>query len=238
MENYEQLISECWVRTLTYFMKYKIYANRKEMKEGIALVTDLILHVPNISSFVEDHFLEYICDKIAIIAVLKKKEINVEKIENGCRMYRYDILQTKDRFFMDIIHKMRMKKGMKLKLISLKEEHKLNLCFIHKESRVSMNAILNDFGIKGYFHRFVCSQSISDFSYPYKQLYKQMMSKCGILNVGQQCICLLFQSSFQSNTNHEISEIMECNAMGIPYVCNTQQLLQEKTVQYLSKNRM
>lgn len=177
IENYEEIIRDSWIKALQFIIKPKIECL---LYKNISTFFNEI----EISTFVEDDIIELLFEFI------KKHQTKYKENIINCndKELKYYLMRLKDDFFEDNMHKINLKKGMRILLREIKEELKWSMCLIHKDSRNTMNLILNDIGLRGYFNAFVCSTSIASHRRPYLQIYDQCMSRCRIFK--QQSIIL------------------------------------------------
>ena len=211
--NYEEIMKDSWIRAIQYIVKKtQITANIATSNYNLLLrdiqsfLNDLI-----VSTYIEDDLV----DTLFKFLHCYQMKHNF-KILNLSQKLKYDLMQIKDDYFEDNMHKIELRKGMRILLRELKEELKWTLCLIHKDSRITFNLILNDIGLRGYFNAFVCASSISHTKRPYIQLYIQALSRSRIFR--QQCMIL---------TNYPI-EVNEAIHFGIyPILISDQHMLTE-----------
>eukprot|EP01083_Nonionella_stella_P019968 55415_1 len=196
--NYEEIMKDSWIRSIRYIIKE---TGKKQPNQHHTVLIQNITQFMNtlcVSTFVEDDLVDKL---LKFVRSYQNKHNQQTLIINDD--LKYNLMQIKDRFFEDNVHKIELIKGMRIFLRELKENLKWTLCLIHKDSRETYNLILNDIGLRGYFNAFVCAPSIANYNRPYKQLYEQSISRSRIFK--QQCIVL---------SNHE-TEALESIHFGI-----------------------
>ena len=180
--NYDEILRESWIQSVKYVLN---------QTECIDKVLEYLSEL-RVSTVVEDD----LADKL--LAIMNSKAESL----------KYELMSIKDKFFEDNMHKIELHKGARILLRELREVEKWTLCLLHKDSRKSLNLIVDDIGLRGYFNCFVCAASIANYSRPYIQMYEQSISRCRIFK--RQCIVV---------TNHCV-EAMEAIHFGIlPILC-------------------
>ena len=174
--NYEDIIKDSWTRSIKYLFP-RLNGNSKY--EEMRLSVTQYLNGLTICHFIEDDLVDRLF-RFMGSSPLPSPPLNDD--------LKYDLMEIKDKFFDDNMHRIQLKKGIRIMLRELRERLKWTLCLIHKDSRETFNLILNDIGLRGYFNAFVCASSISNHNRPYAQLYEQAISRSRIFK--QQCLIL------------------------------------------------
>lgn len=174
--NYEDIIKDSWTRSL----KYVLPRLRRDTKyEELRLSATQYLNELTISLFIEDDLVDH------LFRFMGQCQYPCPPLNDSLK---YDLMEIKDKFFDDNMHRIQLKPGIRIMLREVRETLKWTLCLIHKDSRETFNLILNDIGLRGYFNAFVCASSISNHCRPYSQLYEQALARSRIFK--QQCLIL------------------------------------------------
>ena len=174
--NYEDIIKDSWTRSLKYVLPRLI---RDTKYEELRLSVTQYLNDLTISHFIEDDLVDH------LFRFMGQCPFPSPPLNDSLK---YDLMEIKDKFFDDNMHRIQLKPGIRIMLRQLRETLKWTLCLLHKDSRKTFNLILNDIGLRGYFNAFVCASSISNHCRPYSQFYEQAISRSRIFK--QQCVIL------------------------------------------------
>jgi len=174
--NYEEIMKDSWSRSLKYVLPRIVHHQKfEELRLSVTRYLDEL----TISHFIEDDLVDQ------LFRFMERSSFPNPPLDDNLK---YSLMEIKDKFFDDNMHRMEMKQGIRIMLRTLRESMKWTLCLIHKDSRETFNLILNDIGLRAYFNAFVCASSISNHHRPYSQLYEQAIARARIFK--QQCLVL------------------------------------------------
>ena len=175
IENYEAIIKDSWIRAVKFAIKPQ---NCVLLDKIVGFFNKMLVSV-----FIEDDVIETLFDFI-------KRHQQRHEFSFKCdTKLKYELMKLKDEFFEDNMHKINLKKGIRVLLREIKEELIWTMCLIHRDSRNTLNLLLNDVGLRGYFNAFVCASSIASHLRPYIGVYDQCVTRSRIFK--QQSIVLV-----------------------------------------------
>ncbi|ETO31549.1 hypothetical protein RFI_05568 [Reticulomyxa filosa] len=171
--NYDAILNQLWIATVKHYMCKKGEKDQDKMIKDIGLYFE---GIHSISLYLEEDICdkiisEFLCNRMNTLSDLKRNEIKSE------------LLNLKDELFkQSFAFELKLHNQMRLFLKTLKQSNmRWNVAFIHKDSRSTLNTILTEFGLNGLSLHCICSPNITCFEFPYRQLYKQALTRtfCG-----------------------------------------------------------